>query len=204
MLPDKLNINAIILAAGSASRMKGKVKQLLEFRGKTLLRRAADAAIEAEFSKVSVIVGANGEKISEEVKNLPVEVVFNENWKSGISSSIKSGLTNASADTNAVVFMLCDQPLVTAEILRNLREVFVETDSPIVACEYENTIGVPALFSREFFPALMDLQKDEGAKKIIAENIPKTVVLKVSEAGFDVDTIEDYVKLLHKPFSSRS
>lgn len=198
MPPNKPKIGVVILAAGSSSRMKSAPKQLLEFGGKTLLRRAAESAIEANFEKNFVVLGLESDSFAREIEDLPVNLVINQNAKFGISSSIKTGLA-AVAENNldAVLIMLCDQPLITAKILQRIVETHVQTRKPIVACSYENTFGVPALFARELFSELMNLSADEGAKKIIKKYFDKTEFLDFPEAGIDIDTIEDYRKLLH-------
>ena len=89
-------IGIIILAAGASSRMK-QPKQLLKFEGETLLRRAALTAVESVCSPVIVMLGANFEDTKKEVEDLPVEICFNENWQTGLSSSIKKGLKKFSS-----------------------------------------------------------------------------------------------------------
>ncbi len=193
----KQKIGCIILAAGDSSRMNGEAKQLLEFGGKTLLRYAAETAVEADFYSVVVVLGADAENLRKEVEDLPVQIAVNENWKIGMSSSIKIGLSAFSNKENidAVVVALCDQPFVTTKILCELCNVFVKTEKIIIACEYENTIGVPALFARAVFADLTNLRADEGAKKIIKKYEAETAVILAPEAAFDVDTTRDYENL---------
>lgn len=177
--------------------MNGAPKQLLEFGGKTFLRRAAEIAVAAKFHSIIVVLGANSEILRKEIEDLPVRIAINENWSSGMSSSIKIGLSELfkKETLDAVVIMLCDQPLVTAKTLLNLSDVFARTEKPIVACEYQNTIGVPALFSSRIFADLMNLQDAGGAKKIIKKYADETALLSAPEAALDVDTPEDFEKL---------
>jgi len=195
-------ISSIILAAGGSSRLNGEPKQLLEFQGKTFLRRSAEIAVAANFHSTVVVLGTNSENLGKEIEDLPVRIAVNENWASGMSSSIKTGLAELIKDENleAVVIMLCDQPLVTTKTLGNLCEVFAKTGKPIVACEYENTVGVPALFSSDIFEELMNLHEFEGAKKIIEKYEGKTVLVAAPEAALDVDTLGDYEKLKRLTF----
>jgi molybdenum cofactor cytidylyltransferase len=192
---ESLKIGLIILAGGGSRRMNNKPKQMLEFRGKTLLRRAAETALQSRFSTV-VVLGANNQNMRKEIEDLPLKIASNDDWESGISSSIKKGLSIFSKENlDAVIVALCDQPLVTAEILRRLCDVFIETGKPITACEYENTVGVPALFAREIFAELENLQADEGAKKIIKKDMQRTALVAAPEAAFDVDTLQDFEEL---------
>ena len=175
--------------------MKGVQKQSLVFQNKTLLRRMAETAVQSDFDSVVVVLGANSEKLINEITDLPVQIAVNKNWRKGISSSIKTGINALSAkNLDAVIIMLCDQPLIRAKTLQKLGEVFVQSGKPIVACEYEETIGVPALFSSRLFPELINLQRDEGAKKLIKKYRENIILLSNPEAGIDIDTIEDYEK----------
>jgi len=194
-------IGLIILAAGSSSRMNHEPKQALRFRGKTLLRRAAETALQSEFYSTVVVLGANQEKLRKDIEDLPLRITVNENWESGISSSIKKGLSALSEENpDAVIIMLCDQPFVTTEVLQRLRDAFIETKKPIAASEYKNTVGVPALFGCEIFAELSNLRNDEGAKKIIKTDINRVAFVAAPEAAFDVDTLRDFEELKRLSF----
>lgn len=191
-------IGIIVLAAGGSTRLKGKPKQLLEFEGKTLLRRAVEAAIESIGEPVIVILGANFDKTKTEVEDLPVKICFNRDWQSGLSSSIKRGLEKLleiNPAISAVIFTLCDQPFIKTEMLDQFIKKFQETKKPIIAAEFEKTVGVPALFAREFFDELQKIENDKGAKSIIKNHQESLGKIALPEAGFDVDTIEDYENL---------
>jgi molybdenum cofactor cytidylyltransferase len=194
--PKKPKIGVIVLAAGSSGRMNNEPKQMLEFEGKPLLRRAAETALQSEFYLTIVVLGANNQNLRKEIEDLPLEIAFNENWQSGISSSIKKGLSALSEkNLDAAIIMLCDQPFVTTDVLQRLRDAFVETEKLIIASEYEKTVGVPALFAREIFGELENLEKDEGAKKIIMRNKDRVALVAAPEAAFDVDTLQDFENL---------
>jgi molybdenum cofactor cytidylyltransferase len=194
-------IGLIILAAGSSSRMHGEPKQMLEFRGKTLLRRAAETVFCSDFYSAVVVLGANPEQMRKDIEDLPLKIAVNKKWASGMSSSIKTGLSALSEENlDAVIITLCDQPLVNTDVLQRLRDAFAETGKPIAASEYENTVGVPALFAREIFAELSNLQNDEGAKKVIKKDKYRIALVAVPEAAFDIDTLQDYEKLKRLSF----
>ena len=113
------NIGAVILAAGESSRF-GQPKQLLPFRGKTLVRTIIDATCEAGCAPVVVVIGSNGETIHAELAHANVLEVRNTNWRSGIGSSIRSGvraLTGHAPDVQAILLLVCDQPAVNAPFI---------------------------------------------------------------------------------------
>jgi molybdenum cofactor cytidylyltransferase len=195
-----MSISLIILAAGGSSRL-GSPKQLVRFDGQTLIRRAAAAALESRCDRVVIVVGSRADDMRRELGGLPVSIVENPEWQSGMSSSLRAGL-NEVRDDDAVLIMLCDQPFVTADVLDNLIDTRHKTGVPIVASDYGATRGVPALFSKELFPELASLSADEGARRIIARHPELTTTIAFADGAIDVDTRDDWTGLTR--FSSQS
>lgn len=198
-------IGIIILAAGASRRMK-EPKQLLRFEGKTLLRRAVETAIESICKPVVVVLGANFENTNAEIKDLPVEICFNENWQSGLSSSIKTGIENLQkieANISAVIITLADQPFIRANHINNFAEKFYRSPKRIIAAKYNGTTGIPALFAREIFDDFFELSGDKGAKLILEKRRETLETIEMTEAAFDIDTQQDFInlKLLKLPFN---
>ena len=193
-----LEIGIIVLAAGGSTRL-GKPKQLLTYKGKSLLRRSVEAAIECGCGKVTVVLGFEAEEIAKDVLDLPIEIVRNDIWSEGIASSIKAGLENL-LETNpglaAVVVMLSDQPYVNEKTIASLINTYKSSGKPIVAAEYDGVVGVPALFDRGMFAELTNLDGDAGARFVIRQHIGlELATVAAPEASFDVDTLEDYERL---------
>jgi len=196
---NELQSGIIVLAAGAAARM-GVLKQLLRYEGKTLLRRAVDAALASRCRPVIVVLGAQADALRAEIAGTDVHIAVNREWAEGMGASIRCGVAALEEVTaeraKAAVLTLCDQPFVTGEVINRLLEAYRAGASPLVASEYgskdELTRGVPALFSRALFPELMDLRGGEGAKRVIERHLPEATVVAVPEAAFDVDTPHDY------------
>ena len=185
----------IILAAGGSSRM-GSPKQLLPFRGTTLLRRAAETAIASDCDRVVVVIGNEAREMRRELAGLAVSIVENPNWPNGISSSIRAGLEElVNHGLDGVIVMLCDQPFVTADILNDLLNTHRHTDRPIVASTYEQIRGVPAFFSHELFAELKALTGDQGARRIIASHPELVATIAFPSGAVDVDTPHAYAAL---------
>jgi molybdenum cofactor cytidylyltransferase len=175
--------------------MNGQPKQLLKFEGKTLLRRAAETALNTGCRTIAVL-GANADEAKKEIADLPLQIVVNENWAAGIGESIKTGLSALLPENpSAVVIMLCDQPFVTTETVNRLIEKHKQTGAPVAACFYNETLGVPALFARALFDELSNLAGGAGAKAIIKKHAAEVAHTPASEAAFDVDTQADFQKL---------
>jgi molybdenum cofactor cytidylyltransferase len=190
-------IGAVILAAGSSSRM-GSPKQVLQFRGKSLLRHAALAALDAGCSPVIVVTGANAELSRRELDGLDVREALNPRWETGMASSIGAGLEGllgADPEADAAVLMLCDQPHVTAEIISGLAAAHRVTGRPVIASTYGGSFGVPALFGRPLFAELVRLGGGAGAKQVIQRYASEAHFLPFPGGEVDVDTPDDFSRL---------
>jgi molybdenum cofactor cytidylyltransferase len=173
-------------------------KQLLQFGGETLLRRAARVAIEAGCHPIVVVTGADAARSREALRGLDVQEAKNQQWESGMGSSVRVGIeavVKANPHIVAVVLMVCDQPFVTPDIIGGLVRVHRETNCSIVASRYGRSYGVPALFSRTHFAELMKLKGAGGAKQIIQRHIRKVHLLPFPKGKIDIDTREDFARL---------
>jgi molybdenum cofactor cytidylyltransferase len=196
-LPGNAASALILLAAGASTRL-GRPKQLLPFRGRSLLRHAAETALASVCRPVVVVLGASADQMQTELAALPVTVALNPLWAEGMASSIRTGLKAAVSDAagpDTVVIMLCDQPLITAWMLDQLAAVHRSEARGIVASEYEGTLGVPALFSRKYYSELGMLEGDQGARRIIVEHGNDLGRIPLPEAAFDVDRLEEAARL---------
>ena len=192
------NTGVIILAAGSSSRF-GNTKQLLHFKGKTLLKHTIEAAAEAGAQPVVVVTGANADEISKEIKNEKVEIVFNENWDQGMASGIVIGLKNAiilNKELEKVIITVCDQPFVSSSLFQQLIQQQTKNKKHIVASAYADTIGTPALFTSKYFPALIGLTGDQGAKGLLKKYSEDLATVDFPDGYIDIDTQKDYENLL--------
>lgn len=191
-------IGIVILAAGDSTRL-GTPKQLLPYEGKSLLRRAAETALASDCRPIMVVLGASAAQCLAELSGLPVSSVVNADWAEGMGSSLRLGLATLAAESpiplEAVIVMLCDQPLLKAEILDALVEAYATTSSPIVAAQYGEVVGVPALFHRSLFPELLSLSGAQGAKQILRRYPDRTHTIAFSGGAIDIDTAADYARL---------
>ncbi|MGI8432249.1 MAG: nucleotidyltransferase family protein [Chthoniobacterales bacterium] len=194
MRHDRFVIGALVLAAGGSARL-GQPKQLLRFRGETLIRHAVRAAQEAGCAPLVIVAGRDQETIAQELADLPVTLVPNELWERGLGTSIRAGVAALPPEVEAVVILACDQPHVDATHLLNLLAERQRTDKPIVASAYAGTRGVPALFTREYFPMLLSLGDEQGAKEILRAYRDGCSEVSCAAGAIDIDTPEDYAAL---------
>jgi molybdenum cofactor cytidylyltransferase len=191
------NVGAIILAAGGSSRF-GQPKQLLAFRGFSLVRRAVDAAAEAGCRRIAVVAGDERDLIETELRETPAFVIHNPKWERGLGTSIQAGLQHlrsALPQMEAVVLLTCDQPFVEARTISALMTMRADSDKPIVASRYANALGVPALFDRSCFEALLALPDDSGAKALIEARGSAVAEIAFEQGAIDIDTPADFERL---------
>ena len=193
---------AMVLAAGGSRRL-GEPKQLLrDATGQTLVRRVVAHLLDAGYAPVIVMTGAEAERVAAEVNIPAVEVVHHAGWADGMGTTIAYGiawLANERPHVSGVVITACDMPSVTTSHLRALRHAgrlmrdgAPDTTLTRVASTYGSTRGIPALFPRHDWPALMALTGDVGARGLLRLEDTRCVPL---EAGtFDLDTPVDVTR----------
>lgn len=189
----------ILLAAGSSSRF-GSPKQLAKIGLESFIQHAISESIKITGNAI-VVLGANYDAIKKDIQNFPVELEYNKDWEEGMSSSIRCGLSaslNRDPLTEAVIFVVCDQPFLSSEIIEELIEKYESTKKPIIACSYNKTAGTPVLFDKKYFDALLNLKGPSGAKEIILQNEEETARISFPLGSVDIDTKDDYNKLLNK------
>jgi molybdenum cofactor cytidylyltransferase len=195
-------VGLLLLAAGSSSRL-ARPKQLLPYQGQTLLRHAAEVATASPCRPLVLVTGALHDELLPEIDGLPFHVVRNDSWADGMGGSIAAGLAElesaaetaaSTAKVDAVIVILCDQPLLTPEIIGELIVQFQATRQPVVASAYAGTQGVPALFSREIFSQLLELRGAAGARELLQQYAHLPTV-DFPGGATDVDTEAQYAAL---------
>lgn len=191
----------ILLAAGNSSRM-GTAKQILSYQGKTLLDRTIDTAKEVfDQNQIILVLGANHNKIASKIANKDIPIFINEEWESGMASSIKAGLEgllNQFPDMENCFISVCDQPYLTSHIFTQMLQLRESSQKEMVVAKYAETMGVPALFSKKYFTSLMALEGEQGAKKIIQQNMEDVETFEFEKGAIDIDTKVDYENLKSK------
>jgi molybdenum cofactor cytidylyltransferase len=192
---DSPAIAIAVLAAGASTRL-GRPKQLLRHEGEPLLRRVVRTAVMAHHSTVVVVLGARAALLRRELDGLPVRLLVNKQWKEGLASSVRCAVGAVGDFADAILFLTCDQPMVSTALLDQMMKSFLGLQASIVACEYSGTLGVPALFARKHFPELREMRGPQGAKAVIERHSSAAVRIPFPEGSRDVDTLEDLRRLL--------
>jgi molybdenum cofactor cytidylyltransferase len=184
---------AAILAAGESARL-GTPKQTVQVGGKTLIVHAVEAALGSKCSSAMVIMGANAEAVEREIVQYKVQIVRNLSWNEGKASSIRTAVQEAMRvhpEVSGILFLTCDQPYVTSEVLDELLNRFEITGDAAVAAQYADTIGIPAIVPRRLFAELLQLRGDHGAQLILRSPGDDLITVQFPLGAVDIDCAED-------------
>ena len=182
-------ISGVVLAAGASTRM-GTHKLLLTLAGEPIVRRVVRAVSEAGFDDVIVVVGYEEEKVLGALEGMGIRHAVNPDYATGMGSSFRAAV-DALRQSEAAMFALADQPLLTAADYRRLLEAWRERPDGIVCGRYGDVTAPPHLFGRTYFPELAALV--HGARPVLQRHAERTRVLQFPpELLLDIDTPEDY------------
>jgi len=191
-------VSAVVLAAGGSTRL-GRTKQLLPLAGTTMIERVLQTVRQTGADETIVVLGHDAAEVAAHVP-AGCRVVVNADWEAGISSSLQAGLEAVDPQSEAALFVLADQPLLTHAALQQILQAYYGTTRAIVAPVHHGQRGSPALFDRRMFPTLRALHGDVGGRQVIRQ-FPDEVLrveMEAPEMFHDVDTAADYEELLKR------
>lgn len=192
-------LSGVILAAGASRRM-GRPKQLLPFGDRCLLQHVLDAAVASRLDEVILVLGCCAPEIRAAVRwpaTRRVQVIVNPDWAQGQSSSLRLGLRSASPQSVGAAILLGDQPQVTGQLIDLIAAAFLAADTPAARPVYTasgtHCPGHPVFLARRIWPAVEQLQGDQGARVLIAAHPDwMTEVTLDEQPPVEIDTIEEY------------
>ena len=189
-------ISGLILGAGASQRL-GPPKQLLPFRGTTMLGWVVKQAQRATvLDELIVVLGRAADEIRKQVDFGAARVVENPVFTEGCASSYKAGLAALNPKSQAMMIILGDQPGISPEVIDGLAEEWRRTESLIALCSYNGRKGHPMIFAHSMFEQLAGLHGDKAAWKLVDAN-----VALVQEVQFnlpfpdDINTVEDFERI---------
>jgi CTP:molybdopterin cytidylyltransferase MocA len=186
-------INAIILSAGESKRM-GKLKPLLKFNDKTFIEQIISILQLSNVDRITVVLGAEAEKIKNSVDLSGIHIVINKDYKKGQLSSLITAIKNTPEETEAILVCLVDNPFITEELTNKIVEEYKKNKYPIIVPVYQGQNGHPVLFDRSLFDELLNAPEDKGARYVIYKNEEKVFKLETNDRGaiIGINSLEDY------------
>jgi len=188
-------IVGIILSAGESSRM-GTPKQLLPWGEKNILQQVLDNTSTSRLEKILLILGYRAEHIIDRINlSSRTHIVINNEYKKGMSSSVKCGIKNAPNDTEAFMLVLGDQPFINAAIIDKLIDCYHSGKHGIVIPVYDGKRGHPVIFDILYKDELLSIS-DQGAKEVINRHLDDILEVPVDSSNIlvDIDTPQEYEK----------
>jgi molybdenum cofactor cytidylyltransferase len=189
----KKNIAAIVLAAGQSQRMEGKNKLLEDFKGAPLVCHAVEAAIKSKASPVIVVTGKDSNAVEKALTGMNIQFANNPDFTEGLSSSLKAGIRAVPEESAGAIICLGDMPQVSSTLINKLIDGFApERGAMIVAPSRNKLRGNPVLWARRFFPELLKLEGDIGARKLANFYDEGLLEIEIADEGAfaDIDTPE--------------
>lgn len=189
-------IVALILAAGESTRL-GKPKQNLIYGNSTLLNHSKEHLTLDFVDRTFIVLGAYRKEIIKSSNLNSSEVIEFEDWKGGMGSSLSfaCGQIFNTKKYNGILITLSDLPLVDKTDYRKMIDLF-ESDRDIIATKANKSLGVPAIFGANYFNELLQIKGEKGAKALINKYKNVTQVYENNKAAIDIDSVEDYTRLL--------
>ncbi|MEM8889277.1 MAG: nucleotidyltransferase family protein [Bacteroidota bacterium] len=191
-----MKISAIILAAGSSSRL-GRAKQLLKYKNKSFIQHLIEKLEKTGISNSIIVLGARYGKIKQHLKEIEFQgkIVENKQWEQGMSTSLIKGIKALDKNTDAALLCLTDQPLIPPGHYQELIASF-KKEQKLISSLYKDSPGVPALIPRKYFEEILQLEGQSGAKYVLRKYQTESILIPCQEAELDVDTEEDYRRIV--------
>lgn len=190
-----MKINLILLAAGNSNRFQGN-KLLTIINNKPMYMNVTEKVLKIKFNKIILVT--QYEEIKEALLKQPIQVVMNKNSELGISHSIKLGIQE-NMETDAYMFMVCDQPFISLLSIETLIIRFMKSNKGMACLEYKNNLGNPTIFSKKYKNELLSLKGDIGGKSIMKkhlEDLERVTIIHEIELR-DIDTREELKNILY-------
>ena len=191
--PDLDKIHAVILAGGQSKRMGTNNKLVLPINGKPMVAITAETIIASKANSVTVVTGFEHQKIKESIKTSNIEFIHNKDFRNGISSSVVTAIKSAPEDCSAILIGLGDMPKITVSHINKLIDAYNPLEGRAICVPtWKAKRGNPVLWSRRFFPEMLELKGDFGAKELMGKYAELVVEVEMNDNGIvmDIDTPE--------------
>jgi molybdenum cofactor cytidylyltransferase len=200
--PGQKGVSAILLAAGTSSRM-GQAKQLLPLGSSTVLAQTLEHARAVAVDEVVLVLGSSAESIRHQLSQTllaGIKMVVNHSYEQGMASSLRAGLSALDPQSAAALIILGDQPFTLPQTLDRIIQAYRDSGAQIVIPTHQGMRGNPVLLDRSVFFEAMALEGDVGCRAIFRNHLEEIVNVEVEDVGvlLDIDDREDYERLARK------
>lgn len=186
------------------SKRIGAAKQLIDIDGKYVLQWVVDAALESDLQKIYLILGCYADRILTTLPQLKttekITIIRNSEYKNGMSSSVKCGILATKNHYENVLFLLGDQPFISAQMINTLLGEQIRSQKPICLPTFKNKKGHPVLFNKIFYDQLLQVEGDQGGRSVLRNNGEHIHKVEIDDPDIllDIDTMKDLNELKMK------
>jgi len=180
-------LSVVILAAGASERL-GQPKQLVQYKGQSLIQRAIQSAESLSPHEILVITGADSQAVQAEVEGTNARCVYNPDWSNGMGTSIAMGAQSVDDQSQGLMILLCDQWRILPEDLQSLVEEWCAVPGRIICSATKDRCGPPVIFPASCLAELSALTGNHGAHSIIDRHRDLVSRVTLENAAFDLDT----------------
>ena len=190
----------VILAAGRSTRF-GTPKQLLKLNNTPMVEQVLNNALKSRLQRIVLVLGCQYQSIlkllGKKAHHPRLQIVVNHSFKQGLSSSLHCGLNAVQRKSEAVMFLLADQPLADARLINLLLKNFQSSDKGICVPVCQGKRGNPTIFSRIYYDKLMMIKGDRGGRRLIRAHTKDVLEVQVCAPTcfWDIDTLSDVAKI---------
>jgi molybdenum cofactor cytidylyltransferase len=191
------SFHGIILAAGASKRM-GKPKMLLPFGFSTVIESVVIQSAMSDTDETIVVLGANANKIQDQLGDYAIKTVENKAWEDGMLTSVQAGINTLPEDASAALVMLGDQPMVNSEVINKVIEAYRKSEKSLLVATYNGKRGHPLMIGKKYFREILDFSTEKSLKDILGlypDDI-EDVAIEDDAILRDIDTEKDYEKEL--------
>ena len=184
----------IVLAAGKSTRMRGENKLLTRINEKPMIRRVVESALKSKVDEVIVVLGFEAELVRKELKDLPCRFVINKAYEEGQSSSLKAGLKEVGATTQALLVLPGDVAMIDPRSINTVVDAYNHEKSSIVVASHNERMGHPILLAKDLFEEIMRIDEETfGLKSVVKRHEAEMRLVETGSenALWDVDVPED-------------
>jgi molybdenum cofactor cytidylyltransferase len=179
----------------------GRPKQLMPVSGSGLLDIVLGEALRSDLDFVNLVLGHHADEIKRALKtdlrHPKLEITFNDQYRDGISTSIRSGLSEVDDAYDHVMIILADMPRLTSKLINLLLHRYFESSFSLGALQTGTKRSHPVILGRQFYPALRQLRGDVGARELFLAHSDQVLLVETGDDydDRDIDTMDDYLDL---------